>query len=143
MNGLQYIRLKRQAYRTFGTLLILILAFGLRAARDHGRRVGYTVDLSMSIRGCIMDVQRNPLVINVGPQGIEVCPLPLLWSLGIRKNLREATVADLRWIEGVGPRNAARIHRWRTLQTWADLARESGISKAAMAKLRRLFYIKP
>ena len=67
--------------------------------------------------------------------------LPLLWSIGYKKQLRMVTRDDLTWISGVGVVLAMRIRAHQDASSWSELSKKARVSPKLIRLLRGYLFI--
>ena len=67
--------------------------------------------------------------------------LPLLWSVGYKKQLQMVTRDDLTWIAGVGVVLATRILANQNVTSWTELAQQARISPKLIRHIKTYVFI--
>jgi hypothetical protein len=128
--------------RLLGSIILALSAW--TAGRGYGYLDKSLIPQSRQVRagvGC------QVMVPWAGPVVPPACAfevagsLPLLWSIGYKKQLRMVTRDDLTWITGVGVVLATRILAHQNVTSWSELVEQTKISPKMLSSLRGYLFL--
>ncbi|MGB0648090.1 MAG: hypothetical protein ACPGQS_12985 [Bradymonadia bacterium] len=143
MNGISNYHYQLWLMRLTGSILILcavavfleISSFRVRSALLKRGEIRLSASCSAVLRDLSIDFSS---VDSVLPSCVFEKPgtLPLLWSLGRRKALKNVSKEDLLSVPTIGRRTASRIMGGLDASTWAELAIRAKLNQRQLKALR-------